>query len=763
MTGPPKIMHTPRSVLKFTVRMVSVIALGALLAAGALAGEAKSFTLRKGEAITSLRGPDGLDYPDFRFAGVPGGIPQVPEFVRLADFGAVPDDGLDDSSALARAVAAAGKKGGGAVVIGPGLWHLDHPVDIIHSGIVLRGTGRGVTTLESRFREFSAGSIELTLPAAAEALTRDNYLEVLFDPAGMVKVSISVAGIEVAKRGSDRGRNVEYWLRTSGARIVKTLRDAGMNPAGKHPVRITVERTLDPKSKTSSSGETAASGRWVTNAAGLREWQETNSTTETIAREFVVTIEDRDSDTVRNLVSPPAMISFLGAQTDSTWSLEQDAKRGDLSILLSEAPAELKRGDVLELAMTSSEDYKKSILSYIPKGWSTMRWQAVVQGVEGKRVHLNQPLRVDFPVSERPSIRRTLPIRGAGVESLTFIQSVPRLVNSFAFTQAYGCWLRDVEVIKTGRNPFVFERAKFCEVRDLVATDAWFGAKDNMGGGTAYISFDNNWDSLLDGAVIRGLRHAPNLQGAAQGNVMRRLDTLGTDIQWHAFLTAENLVENSHIRSILSEGGTYGYGAYASGPDSHVHGPNLQGNVVYGNDIESSETSVVHRGGPTAKGWIFAYNRFIVKDQGMALHVQLGLPDLTFIGNVCATPNPAGLYGVASYRAPGSKPRAYNIDEGAAVWVAPGTIDGESFPKQEFARLKVTGLRVLNNRFYGFKHVLGGAVADVQERNNQLLPYAQEEPLPKPDLPAPSLYLWQKQQYPLARSAWPTHPAAHAR
>ncbi len=33
-------------------------------------------------------GPDGIVYPDWRYAGVPGGIPEVPERVRIEDFGA---------------------------------------------------------------------------------------------------------------------------------------------------------------------------------------------------------------------------------------------------------------------------------------------------------------------------------------------------------------------------------------------------------------------------------------------------------------------------------------------------------------------------------------------------------------------------------------------------------------------------------------------------------------------------------------------------
>lgn len=699
----------------------------------------------------TITGPDGLAYPDFRYAGVPGGIPTLPVVARVADFGGIPDDGLDDSEALEKAIASAVEKGGGAVLLGAGVWNLERPVEISHSGIVLRGEGRDNTRIESAFRKFEPGLFEVVRPKAGQPLALDDFLEIQFDPVGMTEVRVLAGGRLVAKRGSDRGRNVEFWFRVSGHLIAETLTGVGKPSRGPVEVEIQIDRAA-------GSGGSEA-GKWISDAQGLQKWK--SSVDEVTTTKTVVTVDlqaAKDPSLIGGFPSSPALISYFGKRSSKTWPLAKSAKRGDLSVTLAEAPEGLAVGDVLDFNMPNTERYKAEVLSTVPKGWGVIQWQAVVQKIDGPVVHLNQPLRTDFPVEDEPWVRRTEPVRNCGVENLTILQSTKCLVNTLSFSFAYGCWIRDVHIEKTGRNPYTFGRSKFCEVRDLQVDGAWFGVIDNMGGNTAYVSFDATWDSLLDGAKLTGLRHAPNMQSSASGNVMRRIESVGTDVQWHAYLSAENLVENCRLSSLLSKGGTYGYGAYSCGPDSHVHGPNLQGNVLYACDIESSESGFVHRGGPSAKGWIAAYNRFLIRDQGPALIVQLGLPDFTFIGNVCQTANPEGLWGVPSYRRPGSTPKTFN-SEGAAVWINPFNLDGNLKPV--YKKLRVTGLRLINNRFYGFKTVWAGDGPPAEDKGNELLPAEPGVDPAAPKPPVPSIFLWQKETHPLPTGGkWPHHPAA---
>ena len=85
--------------------------------------------------------------PDFSYAGYGFGIapiPQVANVIDVADHGAVPDDGVDDSEALKAALAAAHKAAGPVrVQMHAGRYQLTEILWIEKSGIVLAGMGSG--------------------------------------------------------------------------------------------------------------------------------------------------------------------------------------------------------------------------------------------------------------------------------------------------------------------------------------------------------------------------------------------------------------------------------------------------------------------------------------------------------------------------------------------------------------------------------------------------------------------------------------------
>ena len=75
-------------------------------------------TDRRGKVFNDILGPDGKTcFPDFRLAGMQGGIPKVKSVVNIDEFGAKADDDRDDGEALQKACEAAGKAGGGAVLL----------------------------------------------------------------------------------------------------------------------------------------------------------------------------------------------------------------------------------------------------------------------------------------------------------------------------------------------------------------------------------------------------------------------------------------------------------------------------------------------------------------------------------------------------------------------------------------------------------------------------------------------------------------------
>jgi hypothetical protein len=107
---------------------------------------------KRGGTAADVLGPDGETwFPDWTYAGVQGGIPDVAPFARIEDFGGRPDDDKDDAEALQNACDAAGRAGGGAVILGEGTYHLDRKVLITHNGVVIRGAGRDKTKIVIRY------------------------------------------------------------------------------------------------------------------------------------------------------------------------------------------------------------------------------------------------------------------------------------------------------------------------------------------------------------------------------------------------------------------------------------------------------------------------------------------------------------------------------------------------------------------------------------------------------------------------------------
>ncbi|MDF2713090.1 MAG: hypothetical protein K0R28_15 [Paenibacillus sp.] len=88
--------------------------------------------------------PD-CSYAGYRYSGKP--LPDVREVVNVRQSGAVGDGVTDDTLAFKRAIERAAFVGGGAIFVPEGSYVLSDILYFRHSGVVLRGTGRGRTTL----------------------------------------------------------------------------------------------------------------------------------------------------------------------------------------------------------------------------------------------------------------------------------------------------------------------------------------------------------------------------------------------------------------------------------------------------------------------------------------------------------------------------------------------------------------------------------------------------------------------------------------
>jgi hypothetical protein len=601
-------------------------------------------------------GPDGIVYPDWTYAGVPGGIPEVPERARIEEFGGIADDDNDDSAAVERACAAVGERGGGAVVLGEGTYYLDRPVSIYHDNVVIRGQGPRKTRLIFRYALPPEG-IAFYRPEPGSTVGPNTQIEVHTRPAGLLGWRMEVDGTEVAsaERGQHWGNT--FQIRVRGSSIIgKKL------PDGPHTLKaIARYKTGDLEARLPIAIDSAAKAP--------------------------VPPESRAIGAImfcgRGLVGPKI-------------KLAEDGKRGDLWLEL-DSTAGLKKGSRILLEGPATERWKK--LTWNACQWGNYRrTQLVVEQVNGKRVHVNQPLRIEFPVVDESYVQRIEPIRRCGIESLTIEQTENLWISSTIFSNAWECWARDVEVKMCGRWPVYALEAKWCEIRDCVFDDAWFKG----GGGTAYVGWEHCCDCLMDRVRTFHMRHAPCYQWAASGNVIRRSVFHDSDAQWHSGWTNENLYEQCIVES-SSNGGSYGYGMWASPPQDTAHGPNGPRNVVYNCDISSPKTGLWMGG--MNENWLILYNRFVV-EKGPAVYAKDFSFDHIIRGNVFV-------------------------------------VKDEAQPGVHLATPDCVGAELIDNTLYGGNGEMVWGAAKVLQQGNQA------KPLAEPDRPEPaveSIFEWQRER-----------------
>lgn len=504
--------------------------------------------------------PDGRLVPNFLFAGVPGGIPDVPVTVRLADFGGAP--GADVSAALESAAAAAAAQGGGAVLIGPGEFFLDRPVHISHSRVVLRGSGMNATTLTFRW-EPARDSVDFigtrdgdtipslrTLIVAAWNDSRDNNRV-----RCIKRLSLEING-QVAAESVDSESNEGPWfaLAPDNRNTAKLIKE------GSNTLRAAVEY-LD--------------GRKA---------------------EKVVTVTVHEGSASEHCARDAA-IFFAPATSQGTFfdHVTKEVKRGDLRVELKSV-GDLKPGDAIMLKGKNVE-----------ADTTVWPWH-LVAAVEGNTVVLASPVRLDIQLE---NVRRMPTITGSGVEDLTLRQTSGHWTSLLYFNNDVACWVQRVRLLDAGRFPFTGGRKNF-EMRDCEVDGAQFHF--GIGGGTGYIGFGGCFDGLITHTKTRRLRHAPSLQEGSMGCVIRACEFQDSDAHFHSTPVWDNLIENNIINSI---GGDKSYGSYGGGfivcarPRTSYGG---SGNIFYRNHLTVNNlrwnAPILMWEGGKGKDILIAGNRF---------------------------------------------------------------------------------------------------------------------------------------------------------
>jgi hypothetical protein len=618
----------------------------------------------KAQAAQNLEEPA---WPDWSMAGNPAALkePAGPTF-HVAAFGAVASDSLDDAPAMQAAIEAAQRADGGIVQLQPGIYFLDRPLLVTGSGVHLTGAGQSETRLVFRYSGPESGP-EFLYPAAGDPVGPNTWIEIHAQPGNLKQFSLYANDRLVHSQDPppQYAWQQDFALRLRGQRILKHA---------------------DTEAVTLLARAEYGDGRILE-----------------ATREIILSRNDKEPPRIPQVVGMGA-ITFLGARPHGDpIRLAQTGERGDAVLVLETPDHGLQTGSRIQLVAPNTERWFSEIRNKGPRSPDYRRYHLLVTRVDGPRIHIDQALRIPFPVEDGAYVRLLDPIRNSSIESLELeMRSSLESLNGIMFLNAWSCWARDVRVLNAGRHQLLFSGAKWCQVRD-----SFFRDRRDKGGGTDYMGFQDAYDCLMENVTAMDMRHGPVVQWSAAGNVIRDSRFLGSDAQWHAGWANENLFENCLIVS-RPETGSYGYGMWASPPEDTGHGASGPRNVVYNCDI-ASPAAGVWLGGMN-NGWKFHYNRFLVED-GPGMVIRGPAKNHLVRRNIFVLKNPT---------------------PGGIELTSPETVD----------------LSFIDNDFHmpeGNRLFAGPGEPSV-DSGNRVLPYT-EIALPERPVPEiPSLYLWQRER-----------------
>ncbi len=620
------------------------------------------FVLLPGFAVernaVDLTGPDGIVYPNWKGVGVDGGIPDIPVKAKLSDFGGIVNDGKDDAEAIKKAFAQLGKDGGGAIMLDAGNYLLSRPVVCTHDNVVLRGSGKEKTKIIFDYALPEKGVVFFQ-PAPNDTIHLDSWIEIHADPHGLNSLAIFVNDRRAAGREKHQHWGGTFSINCRGSSVLR------LGKAGKQKLRAVAK--FDDG---------------------------------TVADVEIPVIFSPDEQPAQLCRIPRYLgaITFAGERpSERKHLLAADAERGDTRLQLQNA-GDLKKGDIIILEAPKTERWDREVNNACE--WGTYRRNEYrITAVQGNTISIHEPLRIPFPAIDKSYVQRYQPIQRCGVENLFLEQTKELWTGGIIFSGAWNCWVKGVHVQKAGRWPAYPSPAKHCEIRDSSFDDAWY----HGGGGTAYVGFEMAFDCLMDNVSTNRMRHAPCVQWAAAGNVIRNSTFIQSDGQWHSGWTHENLFENC-ILDAKQGTGSYGHGFWASPPEDKAHGPNGPRNVVWGCDVVAPKAGV-WMGGMNS-GWLILYNR-IHCGAGPAIFMKTNSDEHIIANNV------------------------FILDDNNAAAFAIRTEDCD-------------GVQIKNNEIYSTQnHSIAGNGKPEVYQDNRFFPDYEEKPAP-PAKPVESIYEWQQ-------------------
>jgi len=540
---------------------------------------------------------------------------------------------------------------------------LDRPVVITQNGVVIRGSGKDKTKLLFRYLP-PANGVTIFRPRPDDVVNSGTWFEIHGRPQGLTSLRLEVDGQLMAQKtdfppADGWGPVGDFSLSRMGWDFWNKLQPKD----GPHEIKAIATY------RNGQRGEAK-----MTSVFGASDGE--------LAR----------APTYKGI----GAITFLGSEWSGPWlKLRKDGRRGDLQLEL-ESTEGLVVGDSILLMVPGSDRWGKLIQCTDRFGnGGFRRYSFLIEKLEGTKITLNQPLRLDYPVADGAQLHRTVPIRRCGVEDLEIRQLNQLKTSGVIITAGQDCWVRRVSIKKAGHFLAYATESKWCEIRDCDFDDVWYQRP-----ASGYVGWESCSDCLMDTVVTRNLRYGPWLTWGSSGNVFRRCQFIGTEGQWHGGWPNENLIEQCEISS--QPNSPHGkQGIASTSPDFGPGGPR---NVVYNCSFNTPKPGLWMGG--MNESYLILYNKFEV-GSGPGVFAKTSSFDHIIKGNVFRL-------------ADATKP---------AIWVDDATCVGI-----EFTDNLVVG---------GNGQISGGAGKLEVDHGNTIKPLANVQ-APQPAVP--SIFEWQRNQ-----------------
>ena len=535
-------------------------------------------------------GPDGYLYPNFSRAGLAEPWKPAERIFRVEAFGAVANDGGDDSDAIAAAIDAAARAGGGEVRFGAGSYRLTRKISVRSDNVVLRGSGSETTRLEFGLPDNGVG---LYTTGSGDLLSPRATIRCYFPEAGAKEVRI-----RIGKRAPSIYRPEEF----------ESLPDAPLFSMVIFRVSPHFEALGGTGRQTVTAEVEYEGGRIVTTSTPF--------------------LLDRDEHPNTYASS---VITFAGKNPpeEKKRMLTASAGRGDRILKLDDTEG-IAPGDILFLFRPITAEWELIPGAKCP-WWRSLCTGVRVAAVEGKDVKLEQPLRESHPLAAAPYVTSPPMLRNSGIEGLTLAQvgeiQIELKMRGVTFTRAFNCRAADLRIDRPGTAGVYGDRVKNCEFVNCRFTAPW----RTKTGGLAYVGWDRAWDCLIDRVQSDRMRHAPLFNWDCSGNVVTGSDFNESDAQFHCGWAHENLIDNCRITTTSGKYNSYGWAVYSVPADDTMHGYIGPRNVLY-NCRTSSFRGGIYMGGPN-QNWMLMYNSFQT-DAGPGVYTRFGVRNTRIVGNV---------------------------------------------------------------------------------------------------------------------------------